>query len=244
MASTANDKIRFPLIEIADSAKAYNFSTDIPESAHVDMSLIHNVFIRGLNSIYYYAPRIKQGDEVSFAGYALVFTESLHLHHHGEEEILFPFLQEKNDMKHNIEQHDTFKKPLETFGAYMQEVFEGKAEYSGDKVRQQIEAFGDILVEHLHDEISTISPERMAAYDKDGISKLAEKQVEHIRTFPLFRAHPFVMTHHDTKGFPAWPPIPPPVKWLTVNVIWWRHKSYWKFSPFTRYGESQEYTDV
>lgn len=58
------------------------------------MALVHNVIIRGYNSIYQQAPRIHQHDVRDFIGYCLAWNDMVLNHHHSEETILFPLLEQ------------------------------------------------------------------------------------------------------------------------------------------------------
>jgi hypothetical protein len=73
------------------------------------MALAHNVFIRGLNSIYLQAPHIKPSEAPSFISYSLCLYESLNAHHEMEETVLFPGIEEKTGekgiMDMDIKQH-------------------------------------------------------------------------------------------------------------------------------------------
>lgn len=146
------EKTRFPLIPV-NCPVGINLTEDQTTTFAIDMSLIHNVFIRALNSIYHAAPIIKNKDKTAFAGYCLTFAELVHEHHHTEEEIIFPVLQGKIDMDHNLEQHATFATQITAFEDYMKNVQGKKEEYDAEKVIDLLEAFGDHLVEHLHDEV-------------------------------------------------------------------------------------------
>jgi hypothetical protein len=92
------------------------------------MTLIHNVLIRCLNSIHEHAVSIpaSSADVISFAGYALACVSVIHDHHHGEEDIVFPFLQVKfpDDMKKNLEEHKTFSEGLDALEGYLKEIYE------------------------------------------------------------------------------------------------------------------------
>ncbi len=70
-------------------------------------------------------------------------------------------------MEKNVEQHEAFAKGLEEFKAY---VFDTDASvYEGKKLRAIIDGFGDLLVQHLRDEISTL-----LELEKYGGKKLAK----------------------------------------------------------------------
>jgi hemerythrin-like domain-containing protein len=124
------------------------------------MVLVHNMMLRGLNSIYLQAQHISKADERPFCKYILVWHLILHHHHAGEEAALFPVLDEmtgeKDVMAANVEQHHAFRAGLDAFVAYVKDCEAGKQTYDGDKIVALIDAFGKILSDHLADEIPTI----------------------------------------------------------------------------------------
>jgi hemerythrin-like domain-containing protein len=90
------------------------------------MALSHNVFIRGLNSIYLQAPHIRPEDHADFIAYCKCWCEILNSHHQMEEATVFPKIEEitgeKGIMDVNVEQHrtsslsldyDLWQRPLE-----------------------------------------------------------------------------------------------------------------------------------
>jgi len=150
---------RFPLIPITFSPN-WDFSDNVATFS-IQMTLFHNVLIRCLNSIYEHGPSIpaSSSDVIPFVGYALAWISTVHAHHHGEEDIVFPFLQANfpDEMQKNIDEHRMFMEGLDALEEYVKAVYEGKkdVEWDGEKVRSLIDAFGDGLVEHLHEEVST-----------------------------------------------------------------------------------------
>jgi len=127
------------------------------------MSLLHNVIIRAMNNIYTYAPLLPTSPNPnpnisSFVTYCTLFLEFVHTHHHTEETIVFPFIQTKIDMSENLEQHKAFDEGVKLFEQYVKDVEGGKEVFDGSKIRELVEAFGDVLVEHLHQEVRRYSP--------------------------------------------------------------------------------------
>ena len=147
----------YPLIPVPTISQ--DDSNDKRKTLCWDMSLIHNVFIRSVNTIWNNAPLVTPRDEVSFAGYALTMAGAIHTHHHSEETIVFPFLATKLPMEENIEQHQQFQTGLSQFTAYFEEVFNGNAKYDAAKTRELVTSFGGALVQHLHDEVCVFSSE-------------------------------------------------------------------------------------
>ncbi|EDR10585.1 uncharacterized protein LACBIDRAFT_325344 [Laccaria bicolor S238N-H82] len=233
----------YPLISLPTVPYLAFVNEDLAAYTSCEMALIHNVFIRSMNSIWRNAPLVKPEDEIAFAGYSLCCLTLIHDHHHGEETILFPFFETKLDMSHNVEQHESFHAGMDAFEQYMNQVFNKKDKYDGEKTRALLKAFADPLVQHLHEEIPTISEERLKLLDQEGLQKVSDEFEEHIKNLPgKLTVFPFVMTHHNFEEAPNWPGIPAPIKWFARNIAPFRHYSYWKFSPYTRAGVPQKYS--
>ena len=145
----------YPLISLPTVPFLAVLSDDVAAHLSTDMALVHNVFIRAMNSIWRNAPLVEPGDEIAFAGYSLCCLSAIHAHHHGEETFLFPFFQTKLDMSDNVEQHESFHAGMDTFEQYMNHVFNKEDKYDGEKTRVLLKAFADPLVQHLHEEVSS-----------------------------------------------------------------------------------------
>ena len=147
------------------------------------MVMVHNMMLRGLNSIYLQAQHISKADERPFCKYILVWHLLLHHHHSGEEADLFPVLDqmvgEKDVMAANVEQHRAFHPGLDAFVAYVKDCEAGKQTYDGDKIVALIDAFGKILSDHLTDEIPTILDLRRFGVEKiESFPKAMDEQGE------------------------------------------------------------------
>lgn len=160
--AAAKEKPPFPLISVPPLPTGYEH--DHTETFYMQMSLIHNCYIRGLNSIWLNAPVVTPKDEKAFAGYALACTAAIHGHHEGEETIIFPFLQSKVDMAVNVEQHEAFYDGLAAFEAYMTDVQQNVEKFDPIRVRQLVMAFGEPMIEHLHAEVSSF----LASFDENA----------------------------------------------------------------------------
>ncbi|KAF9045583.1 hypothetical protein BJ165DRAFT_1404743 [Panaeolus papilionaceus] len=236
----------YTLIPLPEGTITQTLDEDLKGLMAIDMSMIHNVFIRSMNSIYVNAPKVAPKDVPAFAGYCITALDTIESHHHGEETYVFPVLEKKiEEIKHNVDQHKAFHDGMDTFRQYMLDLKSKKESYDGVKVQELCKAFADPLVQHLHDEIPTISPEKLARFDDEPetLKKMFDKLEEHIKSQPgKLTVFPFVMTHHDFEKAPNWPPVPAPIKWFARNVAPHWNSSYWKFSPYTPKGASQTYT--
>lgn len=147
------------------------------------MCCIHNVLIRGLNSIYLQARNVAPtkisaitpenkadvGTRDDFVDYAREWSILLHIHHNGEETHLFPeidkILNGKDIMERNVQQHRLFDDGVNRFDKYLEQVRrpakgvervgEDKFFY-GSELCEIIESFAAIMVSHLNEEIATL----------------------------------------------------------------------------------------
>lgn len=135
-----------------------------------EMAHVHNMLIRGLNSIILQAPHIKSADEKAFCKYIMGWYNLLHSHHSGEEAIFFPTVERmagtKGIMDTNIDQHKAFHDGVDELKGYAQAVVADQEKYAGTKVVSLIDRFGNPLIQHLADEIPTILSLRQYGEEK------------------------------------------------------------------------------
>lgn len=124
-----------------------------------EMACVHNMIIRGLNSMYLQAPHLKTGEASSFVRYALEWYRLLDVHHSSEEAGFFAAVEEmageEGIMAGNVAQHAAFRDGVEEFKAYLDKCVAG-GEFDGQRVVKILDSFGHVLVEHLTDEIQTL----------------------------------------------------------------------------------------
>ena len=63
------------------------------------MVVVHNMMIHSFNSIYLQAPKVKEADVPDFLHYCLAWYSIVHVHHDGEEQALFPSIEEATGVK-------------------------------------------------------------------------------------------------------------------------------------------------
>ncbi len=166
-----------PISRLQDSQAA----SDVYDELASEMALVHNMIIRGLNSIYLQAPHIKPADEKSFGRYMVNWHTLIHSHHDGEEDMLFPALHRLTGVEGlmcaNIEQHKAFHDGLEIFKTYADAVAAGE-KYEGGRVVEIIDGFATALVKHLGDEIPTIVGLRQYDDKLAELPKLFQEEAE------------------------------------------------------------------
>ena len=157
---------------------------DVYDELASDMAIVHNMIIRGLNSIYLQAPHIKPADEKSFGRYIVNWHILVHSHHDGEEAMFFPAIHRLTGVEGlmcaNIEQHKLFHDGLETLKSYAAAVVSGEEKYEGSRVIEIIDGFAPALVKHLADEIPTILGLRQYDDKLAELPKLFQEEAEKV----------------------------------------------------------------
>lgn len=149
----------YPLIPITCNADLdfADHSSNITLWLADEVALTHNVIIRALNSIWLNAPLVLPGDEPDFVGYALACLLFVREYHRAQEEIVFPHLQSKLDMRSNVVDHLAFEAPLTQFESYLERVRDGAEKYDLETVLARRNEVGNIMVQHFHDEVCPIA---------------------------------------------------------------------------------------
>lgn len=124
-----------------------------------EMTHVHNVITRGVNSIYLQAPNVRNPSDIKdFLHFVILWGNFVDRHHETEEESIFPDLEnftgDKGLMQHSVEQHHAFHSGLQTLKNYASST--APEDYSSDVRKSIIEGFGPTLQEHLVDEIDTL----------------------------------------------------------------------------------------
>ncbi|KAK2464023.1 hypothetical protein APHAL10511_003967 [Amanita phalloides] len=229
----------YPLIKLppGDWKNIYEFQS-------INMAAAHNTFIRSVNAIVKHAPNVTEGKVQPFMIFALTAISTVHHHHNIEETFLFPFFEEKlgkGALQVNVEQHEKFIPQLNELENYLKDVQDGKAKYDGKLVVEKIESFGDIMVEHLRDEIATLEPERMRAnYTEKELKQMDSDFMKIILSeLDFYKNLPLGLATMDPNT-PWFPPLPLPIKWATR--LWYsrKYKKAWEFGPTDLYGNPRE----
>ena len=144
------------------------------------MAVAHCMIIRGLNSVYLQAPHIQSKDEAAFVQYAMRWCWEIEVHHDGEENGFFPAVEEltgeKGVMNANIEQHAAFHDGVSVLHTYLQSVADGKEKYDGNRITGLIDSFGEILTQHLADEIPSL--QNLRRFGDEKMALLEQRMLE------------------------------------------------------------------
>jgi len=222
---------------------------DLFEELASGMALTHNIIIRTLNAIHQQAPYVSEADVPSFVGFCRTWVDVLSSHHDGEEETCFPAIErlsgEPGLMNVNVEQHAAFHDNLISFQEYLDACQKDKTKYDGNKTREMLDAFGEPLIQHLHDEIPTLLSLRKYGEDKmKDLPKIFEGEAQqNMSKVGMTGGMMLVFLSHDVTFedglWQNWPPVPYVMLLAIRHVIYRFHSDWWRFAPVDAYGKPQ-----
>lgn len=128
------------------------------------MALVHNTFIRALNSIYLHAPLIVASNKSlsrDLLSYCQCWVALVALHHQTEEKFLFSAIEEripgaKGILAVNVHQHEEFHDGLAAFEKYVDSALAGDESYNSERLLKLVDGFSEPLMKHFRDEILTL----------------------------------------------------------------------------------------
>jgi hemerythrin-like domain-containing protein len=147
-------------------------------SVCIEMANVHNVLLRGLNSIYLQAPHVTSPPDIAdLLLYTKAWADTVHHHHSLEESIFFPRADalareagvQESLMNPNVDQHQLFEPMVQKTMEWVDEVRRGEKEYECKTLLGLIDSFAPVLTKHLHDEIDTLMG--LEACDGEKIKK-------------------------------------------------------------------------
>ncbi|KAH8809542.1 hypothetical protein DL96DRAFT_568659 [Flagelloscypha sp. PMI_526] len=214
---------------------------DLFEKAALDMTVLHNLFIRAMNSLLYHAPKITKKDVPSFLRYSLAFIHTLHHHHATEEELYFPVLEEslgEGHMGSNVVGHEEFQPSFNEFTVLCTKMAANPSTWDASAFVASIHAFAKPLTKHLAEEIVSLDAEvlRKGIKESDLIrcNKMVEKRVQ---TESSLTEYFLMVICNNDKVFGGWL-IPLP--WFMKAVIAWiivpLNASMWKYATADGWG--------
>ncbi|TVY87455.1 hypothetical protein LAWI1_G004210 [Lachnellula willkommii] len=228
----------YSLIETPKHKEGKTGSTDPYMEAASTMCVVHNVLLRGLNSIYIQGPNIQPADYTDFIGYSLCWYSVVHEHHTSEEDLFFPGIEEavgeKGLLDGNVEEHRSFQSGLDEFYNYLSSLSGKESSFNAAHLNNIIASFAPALCAHLAAEIPSLLS--LSKYGTNlPIEDLWNKEGQHtVIAMTKFNALPFFFLNLDVTYedhlWRNWPPIPGPARWVVTRCFTLWHRGYWKFA--------------
>ncbi|EXJ81789.1 hypothetical protein A1O1_07854 [Capronia coronata CBS 617.96] len=203
------------------------------------MAQIHNTIIRALNASWNHAVLVQPCTQEAsdFLHFNQRLMRTLNQHHHVEDNYLFPEIEKllgrPGAMEENMKGHESFAEGLTLFEKYLSVT--KPSEFCGLTFRHIIESFAPSLIQHLHDEITSLA--NLDVPEPNALKKIwrhAERLA--IKDANLYRDLPWYLGCQDRTftidgirgDFPAGPWI---LEALIRNWHSRKHAGAWRFCP-------------
>jgi len=206
---------------------------------YIEMQYMHNVFIRGLNSILIQALDIEPKDVAAFKFYCRAWLRSVEIHHTLEEEITFPRLEAvlgPNSLSINVQQHHEFEAGFRAFHALVEE----ESKWNPQSIIDCINEFTPVFCRHLKEEIVTIHPNKLKP--RVTASVIEEIEAVHLHAvktrYPMFEISVIFNNHDIDYGPQGFDGLNPSnfLRLFSRYVLYWPNRRSWKFCSCDRYG--------
>jgi hemerythrin-like domain-containing protein len=219
------------------------------------MGLIHNIIIRGLNSVVRQAPYVDDASKPDYNTqnvkdllfYVQAWCRNLDHHHSVEENTFFPLVEEATGvvgLMDDLEvEHEEFHGGVVALQRYAENMYARPDDYRWATMRTIISGFAPALINHLHAEIDfLLKMEKFEGADLrrcwEESGKVAEK-VDHVSDF--FDLFPFIIGNADKThdGGNDFPPVPKPIRFAMQHWFAKRHRGAWRFNTCDYSGRPQ-----
>ncbi|EKM78145.1 hypothetical protein AGABI1DRAFT_86313 [Agaricus bisporus var. burnettii JB137-S8] len=217
-----------------------SFPTDPFEQLHYNMVRAHQTFKLGYDAILKNLENNQEAiksDLTNFLGYCQAWVISIDTHHDSEEEIVFPFLNQKMDFEPEKEAHKVIHKGLSDITAIVTQFKADPSKFDPDHLKENLVKLKDPLFEHLDVEVEHIKSSKLKevgfgdAELKDlnqRLDKYAQSHGDPFLVVPYMRSH----TPPELKN--VWPPMPWVLRKVVIPyVLAWKHSGYWKYAPYS-----------
>ncbi|KAG9041917.1 hypothetical protein FS837_011575 [Tulasnella sp. UAMH 9824] len=209
---------------------------DVYEMQPVRMAILHNIILRGFNSMIYYSGEVTAGTKkyTSFLNYCNEVINFVHHHHSIEETLFFPWLETKlgeGAMGGNLEGHEKFRAPLASSEELLANLRSGKATWDLGTFRNSLYELVEVLRPHLEEEIETLRPEKLKDHIPVDEFRTKEKEAEKVimKQTSLITDIPIFFINGDGVNGAWFPPLPPPIAFLAKYPLWLIHSDWWAF---------------
>ncbi|KAJ1305972.1 hypothetical protein OPQ81_010687 [Rhizoctonia solani] len=157
-----------------------DWQKSLHEMHAIRMAALHNIIIRSFNAIIYHAPNVTKKEVPSFIKFCRAVADVVHEHHQTEEEVIFPYLEEKlgkGAMDANVNQHHDFMPQFDEWNEHCKKILTKEETYDPTKFVAMLRMSTDMLSAHLVDEIPTIESSIMKEHFTDAELRELESRI-------------------------------------------------------------------
>ncbi|KAG6811265.1 hypothetical protein H0H92_008258 [Tricholoma furcatifolium] len=201
--------------------------TDPYELLKYNMVHAHDTYKLGYDIILSHLDSPPQDDLKNFLGYCEAWALSIESHHTSEEEVVFPFLNQKMDFSGEKAQHEVIHTKLDKLLNLVLDAKADPTKFDAAALKDLMTEFKEPLYSHLDEEVEHVSADNLReAQFEEGDVKAMIKRLE---AYAKSHGDPFLLVPYMRSHTPAaikdtWPPMP----WILRKLV----VPYWKYSPY------------
>jgi hypothetical protein len=206
----------------------------IYEKYYKSLCLIHKIILRSVDSIIKHSDEEKvKMDAKNFMGYILCFHDTIHEHHHNEEEFVFPLMKIKHDVSPLENDHRILIEHMNELKSFVMECANKKKKYNSHELKEIILKIKELIVPHFNEEETQSTPEALEKnFSAKEINDVIEKILkENQKNSSPWKDLVFISSHlnEDEKNF-FFAEMPFLIKFLLKHLFCRRFSGYWKYS--------------
>ncbi|CAI6340665.1 unnamed protein product [Periconia digitata] len=212
------------------------------------MALVHNVIIRGLDSVYLQAPHVHEKDFVDFINYAACWHEFTSNHFRNEAESIIPTVEakcgEQGVLDEDLKEHEAFAVGFDEYKTYLATMAAKPGEFDGKKLTSIVDSFAPKMMEHLRNQIP-----RMLELARFGekipmleiIETEGNRSTQHLSKAGgmIFFLRNLDLGYEDGL-WKDWPPIPNAARWGVLKTIGKWYSKWWVYAACDESGQLQK----
>lgn len=217
-----------------------------------EMASIHNMILRGLNSIVQQGPHVPDArqpgyhaqDVSDFLVYVTAWCDTLEHHHNVEHSTLFPHIEQMAEvpdlMDEMEEQHEEFSLGLYYLKEYAETAVDRPYLYRWRTMNKMIMDFAPALTHHLHDEIDFLLS--MNKFDCEGLRRCwleAQKVAVQFEDDKVkYKVLPFVLGNSDRsyENGNNFPHLSTSTRCAVKLYFSGKHRGAWRFNSCDFHG--------
>ncbi|KAG6907939.1 hypothetical protein DXG01_006797 [Tephrocybe rancida] len=151
--------------------------TDTYELLKYNMVHAHDTFKLGYDTILSHLESPPHDDLKNFLGYCEAWALSIESHHTSEEEVVFPFLNQKMDFSGEKAQHEIIHANLDRLLALIIDAKADPSKFDAAALKDLMAEFREPLYTHLDEEVEHISASNLkeAQFEEHDVKTMVEK---------------------------------------------------------------------
>ncbi|KAG5731283.1 hypothetical protein E4T56_gene6521 [Termitomyces sp. T112] len=197
----------------------------------------HDTFKLGYDTIVSHLDSPPKDDLKNFLGYCEAWALSIELHHTSEEDIVFPFLNQKMNFSEEKAQHELIHANLDRILSLIVAAKADPTKFDSCALRDIMNDFKETLYTHLDEEVKHISASNLktAQFEERDVKAMVERLETYAKSHgDPFLLVPFMRSHTPAAIKDTWPSMPWIVRKVVVPyVLAKKHSGYWKYSPYS-----------